>query len=188
MNDETVEDLAAKTKYTLFTNISFIQIEKDKTPMRLDCHALLIEEGAIGMLESTQNRIRGFGPDPAWPIFKYWLPQGPVTYSLDKKEDKSAMFIGTRKNAKPRPLFSGSLLTIANGPTFFLQIEDASKPLDVFERVGDIEDVWFQLENRVARYWQAPYMPHSNYGPPWETLQRLNIQLRRKIANENRNS
>jgi len=73
-------------------------------------------------------------------------------------------------------------LTITNGPSFFLQIENADHPLDIFERVGDIEDVWFQLENRVARYWTAPFMPHSTYGPPEDTLQRLNTQLRHKLA------
>lgn len=163
MNDEQVKEIVSETQHTLFTNISFASVHGSN--LRLDCSSLLLEVGTLGIFDK-HNQLRGFGPDPAWPVFTFYLPNGEVTYTIDSAEDKSKLIIGAGKEAQTKPLFSGSILTIKNGPALFLQVENPEHPLDIFKSTGDIDKVWFELETRVAKYWRAPYMPHSSYGPP----------------------
>ena len=165
MDDKSATRIAEATKHVLFTNIAFIQLTD--SPIRLDAHALLIEDGGLGLLGPT-HRIRGFGPDSAWPVFTYYLDKGPIEYSVTSAQDKSKVML--KSNGKTEPIFGGSILSIIDGPKFFLQSENSKRPLDVWKNVGDIEEVWRQLEMRVARYWRAPYMPHSSYGPPQSTI------------------
>ncbi len=166
MNDETVQEIASKAKYTLFTNIAFAQL-LDIPAIRLDIHALLIEEGSFGFL-GPSYQIRGFGPDAAWPVFTFWLKDGPVVYSIADAQDNSKVFLSS--SGKTQPIFGGSILTVEDGPRLFLQSDDPENPLDIFESVGDIEKVWNELEDRALKYMHTPYVPHSFYRPksmPW---------------------
>lgn len=166
------------TKYTLLTNLEFVQTGD----LRLQCSALLIEEGCEdlpGM--SVNNRLRGFGPDPAWPVFTQWFkPDVDTPFYVFEHGAKSENVI-TRSNAgKERPLFQGTNL-IMTGATlggslqrygYFLQLSKAEKPLDVhFHPNSNICEVWEVLNQKTAEYWSMPHMPLLNYGPPAAILE-----------------
>lgn len=153
-----------KTKYTLLTNIDFVQLQQPHIPLRLDCHALLIEEGTFGF-GGPVNRLRGFGTDGAWPVFSYWLEDGKIEYTLTQKQQDNSKLVLTAED-KLEPLFLGAVLTFGKGPSLFLQYSDAKQPIDVHKQTGKVLDVWSRLFDKTARYWQAPHMPRLIFGPP----------------------
>jgi hypothetical protein len=158
-----------QTKYTLYTNIAFIQQSGDNG-IRIDCHALLIERDCQTMGIGPANRIRAFGNDPAWQVFTYWHRKDVLEVKFESAEDQQHIFIGA--DNKPKPLFTGSHFIITDGPDFFVQSENPSQPLDVFEH-ADIERVWAELEVRCAKYCRTPYMAHSKYGPPGSFVEQV---------------
>lgn len=176
MNDETSAAIAANVKHTLFTNIAFVQLQGAK--LRMDAYAVLLEDRCLSF-GPPGYRIRGFGPDAAWPVFTFWLEKGPIVYSVTSAQDNSKVML--KDDGTTEPIFGGSILSIVDGPQFFLQSDNPKRPLDVFTNIGDIEEVWRQLELRVAKYWQMPFMPHSSFGPPADVIERDNARLRAAI-------
>ena len=161
MNSETSEDIAAKAKYTLLTNISFVQ--RMDEGIRLHCHALLLSEGSFGLFQKDYS-LRGFGTEAGWEVFNMWLDKDKhFPFSFHPHEDQSTIFLG---KDGPKPLFSGNVLTLKDGTAFFLQADTSSRPIDIYEQTGDICKVWEILYQKTAEYWHAPYMPRLVYGPP----------------------
>lgn len=155
------EEVERETKYTLLTNIQFVQRTNDN--MRIGCHALLFTEGGIGMFEKDYS-LRGFGTEAAWDVLKIWLDKDKhFPFAIDPRDSQVAMIM--RKDGM-KPIFSGSNVTLKDGTEFFLQADDSSRPLDVYKQVGDICHVWEVLYRKTAEYWHAPYMPRLTYGPP----------------------
>lgn len=152
-----------KVKYTLITNLSFVQLQG--TNLRLDCHALLVTEDA-GSAIGPSYTLRGFGTDPAWPVFTYWLEKDALPFELARADSAgSAVILG--QDGAEKPLFQGALLRLKGEQEFFLQTDSSERPLDVHEQEdGDIMAVWALLYDKVAEYWHAPYMPRLTYGPP----------------------
>jgi len=160
-SDNDVEKIESEAKYTLLTNIQFIQRVGDD--MRLNCHAVLITEGGFGMFGKSYS-LRGFGTEAAWDNFQMWLDKDKhFPFAFRQHEDHSSVML---TDGDPKPLFSGNILTFKNGMAFFLQADTSSKPIDVYEQTGDICKVWEVLYRKTAEYWHAPYMPRLSYGPP----------------------
>lgn len=161
-----------ESKYTLLTNLSFIQ--SDQVPdLRLWCHAILLThdpDPKSGMLGPTFT-MRGFGVDPSWEVFTWFLTPEHFPFKVTAAHDDSAVILHDG-DEPPTPLFSGSLLKFANDTKFFLQAEDAKQPLDVF-RHEEIRFIWNALSTKAAHYWQAPNIPTLNYVPAAFLKQRL---------------
>jgi len=172
---KTISEIAEETKFTLLTNICFAQQEGSK--MRLDCHALLIEEDtfeSFGEEGATRHELRGFGPDAAWPVFTYWLDKEkslPYEISGRTSNNNIVMLSDDPEDSEKlvsKPIFSGYFLKFVDGLTFYLQSEDHTKPLDIYKQVGNITGVWEVLRQKVSEYWSAPYMPYLKYAPPFK--------------------
>lgn len=152
----------AEANYTLLSNISFIQRESDN--MRINVHALLVTEDEDFILGPSYT-LRGFGTEAAWDTFNLWLDKDTqLPFSLQTTECNSHMILSDDGEAKP--IFRGNALILKDGTNFFLQAHDSSRPIDVYKSTGDICKVWEMLFDKTAEYWQAPYMPRLQYGPP----------------------
>jgi hypothetical protein len=150
-------------KLTLVTNLDFIQMDR----LRLDCSALLLEEqyeGLPGM--EKQFRIRGFGPDGAWPVFSLWL-EPTVTWQIAGSADSSQLAVILGEAGTERPIFSGMILELSTGLRFFLQIEDNRFPLDLEDvTTTGFPDLWAILERKTEEYWRSPNMPKLYWKRP----------------------
>ena len=145
----------------MLTNIDFA----DVNGLRLNCNAVLIEENLDDFFgEGACQRIRGFGPDAAWPVFTLWLKPEQLPFTVTPGEDNSKLLMGDG-DAPPRPLFSGNLLKFTDGLSIFLQASKAQYVLDVYEST-EILNVWDVLDEKVQEYWDAPNMPHLAWYPP----------------------
>lgn len=177
------------TKYTLLTNLDFVQTGD----LRLQCNALLIEEGCEdlpGM--SVNNRLRGFGSDPAWPVFTQWFKPITVSRNGAAVPDDDTPFYTFEHGIKSdgaqflshdgtmRPLFQGTNLIMTGAMPdsslqrygYFLQLSKDEHPLDVhFHPNSNIREIWEVLNRKTAEYWHMPYMPMLNYGPPEQILE-----------------
>lgn len=148
-------------KYTLLTNISFIERQGDS--LRINVHALLVSEDETGILGPNYT-LRGFGTEAAWDTFMLWLDKDKqLPFALHTAEDHSTVMLSGDGTTKP--IFSGNVLTLKDGTEFFLQTDDSSRPIDVYEQIGDICAVWDVLYEKTGEYWHAPYMPRLQYGP-----------------------
>ena len=147
-----------KPKYTLLTNISFVQLNKVPIPLRLWAHAVLIVEDYKEQAFGPDLKIRGFKTDSYNEIFSLYLTKESFPFKLDTKvSDPHIVFISDNQ-PEPKPLFAGTLLELNDGNSLYLDIECREKPLDVQE-FDDILKVWEALPHKVEDYWQAPYMP-----------------------------
>ena len=161
-----------ETKYTLLTNISFIQRDN----LRVNCHALLISEGNGDSFLSEGCTIRAFGTEAAWDVLSIWLEKDkhfPVSIT-PADSIRSTVMLTSSDDIKP--IFSGYVLKLADGTSFFMQSDDSSRPIDMHEQEGDILKVWKILERKVAEYWDRPRMPRLIYRPP--------IDFKMMMANE----
>jgi hypothetical protein len=178
MREKSIHEIAAATKHTLLTNVSFVEIH---TPivLRLYAHALLIEEGAISFGDPV-DRLRGFGTDAGLGIFSHHLGPGSLPFKIEGGvADQSMIMLGEKDGEQTAtPIFSGSILTFGDGWSFFLQTSKSNQPLDVYANVGDIEKVWGTLACRVADYWDAPYMPVPEWMPPARGLTARRLRYR----------
>ncbi len=149
-------------KYTLITNIHFVQIGQT----RMEARALLIEEGVIVFGEESP-RLRGFGTDPAWPVFTHYLGKS-IHFPATMRESHSDNSILLSHDGTTKPLFGGVLLRLGGQSEYFLQVEDDEFPIDIVEypKGTDIGVVWNDLFQKTARYWHSPYMPSLQWGPP----------------------
>lgn len=149
-------------KYTLITNINFVQ----NGNIRMESHALLIEEG-ISVFGEESPRLRGFGTDPAWPVFTHFLDRSlhfPV--ALREAVGSNAVMLG--HDGTMKPLFGGAVLRLGEQSEYFLQVDDERCAIDVVEypKGIDIDEVWRDLVRKTARYCRTPYMPTLQWGPP----------------------
>lgn len=148
----------AESAYILFTNLSYVVIGQ----VRTHCSALLLEQAEHPFdRDAIQCKIGGFGPDPAWPVFDYFLTGDQLIVSTQDAQDGN-LFIG--QSGIPRPLSTGQILTIKDGPTLQLHAQNTEAPIcrDDFRGLRDdrvILRVWSVLEARVRQHWTAPNMP-----------------------------
>jgi hypothetical protein len=161
MNSEELETVEREAKYTLLTNIQFV--ERVGSGIRLHCHAILLSEGSIGFIEKFYS-MRGFGTEAAWEVFDIHLEKEThFPFTFTPYEDPSTVMLSEKG---PKPIFRGNILKLKDGTEFFLQEDDSERPIDVYEQTGDICKVWEVLAQKTATYWHAPYMPRLVYGPP----------------------
>lgn len=153
--------MEAPVKITLITNIKFIQ----QGGLRMECAAILIEQDIECIISGKQSRIRGFGPDAAWPTFTLWMNHG-VTCDVTGRADSAESTNMLQQDGTLKPLFSGSLLALSDGQQFFIQAEDSAKPLDVQDVTGnEYGSIWNLLQRKAAEYWSAPNMPTLRWVP-----------------------
>lgn len=157
-----------RERYVLLTNIDYVVVG----PVRTMTHALLLEEFHDFLTGGLRRRIRGFGPDPAWPVFDMESPSIEFTLTDAKGRD---IFIGN--DGEEKPLISGAILQVEGGPRLELWVSDPKWPIRVDEFEGHSEErpilrVWVVLPLRVASFWNAPNMPNLVWGPsPREKMQ-----------------
>lgn len=148
--------------YTLITNIDFVTLVGKQ--LRMNCHALLISEkdkspNAISF--GNSNTLRGFGLDPGWDVFQYWLSDDALPWELKSAQDNSKVFMsGKGKTQKITPLFSGQILKFKTGEEFFIQVHNSKFQIDVLETDAFISDVWKELIIRTDKYWDRPFRPY----------------------------
>ena len=147
--------------YTLITNLEWAVVNG----IRTFTHALLVSDHEGAFDKNTRRRqLRGFGTDPAWPVFDLDIPS--TSYTLSDARSGNVMIL-SGNDPKPRPLCSGAIMQIESGPRVDLLVSDQRRPLDVrtFPREVTIRDVWDVLPGLVRSYWTAPNMPTLQWGP-----------------------
>ncbi len=156
-------------KFTLFTNLQYVSVDVGGSQLvRTNCAALLLEDTHDSLFnrdDSTKRRysVRGFGPSASWPVFDLLL-SGIEIESCDPAQSAS----GTLKGEVFRPLSSGSILKLKNGPSFQLHTSDQSSEVRRDDICGEPDEhpilrVWEILEMRAAQYETAPNKPHLIY-------------------------
>lgn len=146
-----------REKYTLLTNIR----EVGYKDVRLFCNAVLLSEVSSGMPAGPHWTIRGFGTEAAWHNFMIHLAPDHFPYTLTPFENQMVQIL--RENGRTEPIFTGNVLTFADGTEFKLYAAQNNKPIDVYVQHGDITKVWDILADKTREYWDAPYMPHLSY-------------------------
>lgn len=154
-------------KYVLITNLDYVTIG----PVRTHCDALLLDQPGDLSGFGQSCKVRGFGPDPAWDVFDYFLRDlTEVRYTLEGAESQGVQFIGA--SGVPGPLMRGAILRIEGGPQMDLVTRDSARPLrvEVFEGAREervVLRVWEVLKERVRQYRHPDqYMPSLVWGPP----------------------
>jgi hypothetical protein len=154
------------SKYTLITNLRTVQpmnADGSTQPLRMDAYALLLEQDYDAVIgDGPDYRMRGFGADPAWPVFSYWLTEKSFPYMLDPIQGNSMFLQG---DGKLRPLFSGYRLALGDGQSFALWTENNEHELEITEFEGSILQVWDVLREKVRSHWTAPNFPNLQYMP-----------------------
>lgn len=156
--------MAIRDRYILFSNLQCVVVNG----VRTYCRALLLERTeSFFDRDKAQCKIRGFGPDAAWPVFDIFLKSDTLDYSTQEAASTHAMFIGS--DDKARPLASGAILTIA-GLSLELHSGNREQPIVRDEFDGDQADrivlsVWDKLADRACDSWDAPYMPLLMHEP-----------------------
>ena len=153
-----------RQKYTLFTNLTYVTIGD----VRTNCAALLLEEAESAFdRDKPQCKIRGFGPDPAWPVFDIFLKVPTIEFELQDAASHHAIVLGQNG---PYPLSVGAILTIRDGLRMELIAQNRALGLlrDDFE--GEQEErtilkVWDVLSRRCIEAWNAPNMPMLTWRP-----------------------
>lgn len=140
-----------KARYTLLTNVSFLQ-DNDSRRLRIYCRAVLISEGVGDKVSGYHTTIRGFGTDASWDNFCLYLEDDKLPFTLTPASDPSKLM-------GEKPIFAGNLLTLSDGTAYFLQCDDYNRPIDIHTQTGDICRIWDILKEKVAEYWHAPNMP-----------------------------
>lgn len=145
-------------KYILFTNLDMVIVGG----VRTHCSALLLERTEDFLNRGQhQCKARGFGPDPAWPVFDLFLKTPDIEYVLQSAQSESvSMMVGN----EPRPMFTGALLQIKDGPQLQLIAAINEQPIqvDVFEGPSEeriIRKVWDVLSRRVVEFSDTPNRP-----------------------------
>lgn len=152
--DEHIEK--HKHDLVLITNIEFVSVHGVRD-VRCDAHAVLIQPPREPLIGEPRATVRGFGVDPAQPVFTVWLDTEDASFEIVDAADPSKILMGDSGAA--RPIFSGALLRIG-GVEMFLQIGDHQQAISV-ERFSqdEFDPVWRALPGRVAKFWPAPDMP-----------------------------
>jgi hypothetical protein len=154
-------DSNAPVKYILFLNLEYVIIND----VRTYTHALLLEEGPH-VFGGVKRQLRGFGLDPSWCIFDIQVPS--IEYTLTDAQSNAVIF--SASNPQGRPMASGAIMDLKDGPSVQLLVNDQKHPLDIktFEGTwGDkftIDEVWAYLTSRAPHYWNAPGIPTLQWG------------------------
>jgi hypothetical protein len=149
-------------KYVLIMNLDWVTVNDVRTWTK----ALLLEEGP-GMFDKVRRAVRGIGTDPAWPVFDIFVPS--IEYTLEDAQSNSIIMSDATPNG--RPLCTGAIMKLKDGPEMQLVVRDHKLPLDIhtFEGTwgdGTITDkLWDRLSRLAPKYWNAPYMPSLVWGP-----------------------
>ena len=150
-------------KYTMFTNLDWVTVNG----VRTWTHALILEEGPH-MFGGVKRSLRGLGVDPAWPVFDLNVPS--IEYTLVDAQSQSVLLTDSEPSGQ-RPLCSGAIMQLKDGPELQLIVRDHKQPLDIktFEGTwGDrvtTDRLWAHMQSRIPRYWNAPNMPALLWGP-----------------------
>jgi len=150
-------------KYTLFLNLTYVIVNG----VRTSTHALLLESNPAMFGDGIRHQVRGFGLDSAWSVFDLDVPS--IEYTLTDGQSNHIMI--TDSHPAGRPLCSGAIMKIKDGPELQLIVEDQNQPIDIktFEGTwGDritYDKLWNYLNANVVRYWHAPNMPRLMWGP-----------------------
>ncbi len=152
-----------QNRFTLITNLSQVCVNG----VRTDTHALLLEDTpSWGDPEQRRFCVRGFGCDPAWPVFT--LPVESVKYILTPGRSAAVVMrlVEGSEALDLKPLFTGGFLQLEGGPQLTLIAEDGAKVIDFesFEGGSDtICRVWEVLSRKTLEYWVAPNYPKLTY-------------------------
>ncbi len=149
-------------KYTLITNLQYVSIGE----VRTFCYALLVEENEGLSRGSTMFKVRGFGTDPAWPVFDIFLKNSEYRLA---DACSPHVFIGC--DGEMRPMALGYIMQFKDGPALELVVANPKAHLheDRFEGPSGespILRVWAVLPPRVRQFMQqGTYMPSLTWGP-----------------------
>lgn len=146
---------------TLFTNLSYASTGG----MRCHVDAVIIEPPGDVVLGGKYTKVRGFGPDRAWPVFDIFLKTESTAYEVVETES-TAIFIGENEDGTsrdPQPLFRGGLIRFEDGTELHLTKGTFDeRPIDVSEHPGaedHYESLWKALDKKTALYSDTPNMP-----------------------------
>ncbi|MDB5163132.1 MAG: hypothetical protein JWN28_740 [Candidatus Saccharibacteria bacterium] len=148
----------------LITNLSSAQLEVNGNTLRLDCQALLLEGTAIGKATPIQ-RLRGFGPDSAWPVFSLWLSCNHLEYKMENAESDQ-LILNSDVQPEGRPIFSGATMKFVDGTELSLHAQDDEQPFDISDH-EDYEVVWKELFYRSVSYYNGPNFPLLQFVPKY---------------------
>lgn len=151
------------SKHTLLTNLSYCAFT-DKN-VRCTVAAILITEDYDPLFGPKEGHVsvRGFGPDPAWPVFDMRLPLTAVPFRTDGAE--SALYV--MKNGQARPSSQGMFVRFTEGTQLELLCGTREDGVDIEEfPVGaHIATVWKALTDKTARYVDTPNRPYLQWAP-----------------------
>jgi hypothetical protein len=166
---------------TLITNLSYAIVNG----VRLHVSAIAIQPHDPDMpsFGNHENvRVRGFGPDSALEVFDLQLETADPAYELQLAESANIQFIGQNDDgsaADPKPLFTGGIISFADGTQIQLVKESHDeRPIDFATYPGasdHFEQLWDALKVKSAEYWAAPAMPVPQWIPV-EDVQYLRAQ------------
>lgn len=151
-------------RYVLITNLRTVVIGN----VEMHAYALLLEDHPATFGDGPDRRIRGFGTDPAWPVF---CVRGIPSIEFELVDASGGPIMITDSKPEGRPLFSGAIMQIADGgPRLDLILSDHERAFDVQRFEGrsansPITKVWAKLPGLVAKFWDAPNMPGLTWGP-----------------------
>lgn len=163
----------AHLKSVLFTNLDYVTVNG----VRTTTHALLLSSGAEGLFKDDppRNDIVGFGSSCSWRVFDMRVPS--IEYTLTPADSSKSMVM-LQDDRTVKPVFSGGILQLKDGPTFTLLVHDYDQPIytDVFE--ADVTDLETHSEfhqrvasaviDRSTACCRTPAMGGAVYLPPTE--------------------
>lgn len=165
----------------LITNLSYASVNC----VRMHVSAVLIEPHNERMPSFSNDkcvRVRGFGPDAAWPVFDIRLNTDDPTFELQGMESRD-LFIGENEDGTskdPKPLFTGGILTFKDDMQVVLHKGSFdSRGIDFSEHEVDggdgYDDMWKILQAKCAEYWDSPNMPLLQYVPASRVRSALSV-------------
>ncbi len=143
----------------LLTNIKSVTLILGDRRVRLNCHALVLDDQTL--LSPQIKRIRGFGTSSDWPVFTLDLKTDSIDFTIEAAASTLQMLPQTGQS-DPQPAFRGWILRFADGTELEIIAERPDKDLDVedFLSFGDLSRA---LERKVLLYWQGSGIPAIEY-------------------------
>lgn len=149
-----------REKYVLITNLDWVTVGD----VRTYTHALLLEQTRGLGRDDVMFKVRGFGTDPAWPVFDIFVKS--IDYDLTDAQGNLFKVEGDGVV----PVIMGAIMQLKDGTRLDLVTCHRERPLDIQTWEGDsderlILDVWEVLKRKVPEYWDAPNMPTLQWAP-----------------------
>lgn len=162
----------------LITNLNYVTVLRPGANghgVRTSCAAVLLtpsEERMPMFGDVAPATIRGFGMDPAWPVFDIFLPDG-IGIDYESQAWQSANLIVSDATPAGRPISSGDVLRFGDGTSLALDVEDHERPITYDDWPGgdgegsdwDSEGFWRLLTYRVRSFHTPPFMPLLHFMP-----------------------